>query len=254
MTISTSDWRKFIGRLSKVSSRAASDLKAWVNRRGGLANIERQQLIDYAYALATKYGEASSALAAAWYDAMAEASGLILPEAEVAATVSFSEAALTVDGVLDVSANLDMLAGAVERLAKLPGMDTTLKNAIRDGAEVAWIPSGDTCAFCITLASRGWEKASPSMLKQGHAQHVHSNCDCMYSVRFVPDTYVGGYDPAEYLRMYEEAEGRTSRQKINALRRRFYAENREEIRAQQNSAYAQRRELESSAAEEVDVT
>lgn len=27
-----------------------------------------------------------------------------------------------------------------------------LKNALRDGAEFAWVSNGDTCAFCMTLA------------------------------------------------------------------------------------------------------
>ena len=53
--------------------------------------------------------------------------------------------------------------------------------------------------------------------------------------------------------MYYGAEGRTPRERINAMRREFYAENRAEIREQQNSAYEKRVELNSSAAEEADV-
>ena len=37
------------------------------------------------------------------------------------------------------------------------------------------------------------------------------------------------------------------------MRREFYAENKEEINAQKRSAYEKRQELNSSAAEEVDV-
>lgn len=48
----------------------------------------------------------------------------------------------------------------VSRLVKRAGADTTLKNAQRDGAEFAWVPHGDSCAFCLTLASRGWQRAS----------------------------------------------------------------------------------------------
>lgn len=253
MTISSRDWTAFVDRLGRVSQRAAMELRRWVNAQGGYLNIDRSALIDYAYALATKYGEATSALAAAWYDALAEASGKYLPAAEAAATASYGEVAKTVNGVLKQSQNEELLAGAVERLVKMPGVDTTLRNAVRDGAEVAWVPHGDTCAFCIALASRGWQRAGRNTLKNGHAEHIHANCDCTYAVRFDDATEVTGYDPDRYRELYDDAHGRSSQAKINALRREFYAENRERIRAQQNSAYEKRVELNSSAAEESDV-
>lgn len=254
MTITSRDWLAFVGRLSRVSERAARDLRTWVNAQGGLLNIERQVLIDYAYALATKYGEATGALAAAWYDAIAEASGRYLPAAEISATATYAETAKAVNGVLKYSQNEELLTGALQRLVKMPGVDTTLRNAIRDGAEVAWIPHGDTCAFCIALASRGWQSASPRLIKRGHAEHVHAHCDCTYAVRYDSSAEVAGYDPDRYREIYDAAEGNSSQAKINAMRREFYAQNREEIRAQQNSAYAKRIELNSSAAEETDVS
>lgn len=253
MTITAKDWTRFVDRLSEISRRAAADLRTWVNAQGGLIGIDRDALIRYAYALAVKYGEGTGALAAAWYDAVAEASGKFLPAAEPAAVAAYEDVAKAVNGVLDASVNENMLAGAMERLAKLPGVDTTLKNALRDGAEVAWVPHGDTCAFCIALASGGWVRASRRLISSGHAAHVHANCDCTYAVRFSESTELAGYDPEAYKAVYNSAPGRSSQDKINAMRREFYAENREEIRAQQNSAYAQRRELESSAAEEADV-
>ena len=132
--------------------------------------------------------------------------------------------------------------GAVGRLVKRAGADTTLKNAIRDGAEFAWVPSGDTCAFCITLASRGWRRASEKALKGGHAEHIHSNCDCTYAVRFDGKSGVKGYDPEKYLATYEGAEGDTPKEKINALRRENYAAHKEEINARKRAAYAERKE------------
>ena len=253
MTISTRDWLTFVNRLSSLSTRAALELRRWVNAQGGLLKIERQILIDYVFALATKYGEGSSALAAAWYDAVADASGKILLPAEPAPTATYAETASAVNGVLKQSQNEEVLGGALERLVKMPGVDTTLHNAIRDGAEVAWIPSGDTCAFCIALASRGWQTASRKLVKNGHAEHVHANCDCTYQVRYDDNFRVAGYDPARYRAMYDAADGRSSQDKINAMRRDFYAENREEINAQKRSAYAKRIALNSSRAEEAEV-
>lgn len=273
MTISTRDWMTFVNRLSSLSTRAALELRRWVNAQGGLLNIERQTLIDYVFGLATKYGEGSSALAAAWYDAVAEASGQILPPAEPAPTVTYAETAKAVNGVLKQSQNEEILDGALERLVKMPGVDTTLHNAIRDGAEVAWIPSGDTCAFCLALAGNGWQPASRKTIRKGHAEHIHANCDCTYAVRFDAATDVAGYDDGRaYKELYKDApldkwntpDGKppagnhTDRdplyqQRINAMRREFYAENREEINAQKRSAYAKRMELNSSRAEEAEV-
>ena len=123
MTISLRDWLRFTENLSRISNRAALELRRWVNAQGGYENIERQTLIDFVHALATKYGEGTSALAASWYDAIAEASGRFAA-AEPAATATYAEAARTVNGVLKQSQNEEMLAGAMERLVKMPGADT----------------------------------------------------------------------------------------------------------------------------------
>lgn len=273
MTISLRDWLRFTENLSRISNRAALELRRWVNAQGGYANIERQTLIDFVHALATKYGEGTSALAAAWYDAVAEASGKYLTSAEAAATATYAETAKAVNGVLKISRNEELLAGAMERLVKMPGADTVLNNAIRDGAEVAWIPHGDTCAFCLALASRGWEKASRKTVQNGHAEHIHANCDCTYAVRFDENTDVEGYnDGAAYKEMYKNAPldhwntpdgkppvGNTTdkdplyQQRINAMRRVNYERHRTEIRAQQDKAYELRVELNRSAAEEKNV-
>ena len=161
--------------------------------------------------------------------------------------------AKAVNGTLKQTQQPEAVSSAVGRLVKLAGVDTTMQNALRDGAEWAWIPSGDTCAFCLALSSRGWQRASKAALKNGHAEHVHANCDCTYAVRFDSSTQVAGYDPTRYRQLYEAAPGGSPDAKINALRREFYAENRDKINAQKRSAYARRRALNSSAAEELDV-
>ena len=52
-----------------------------------------------------------------------------------------------------------------------------------------------------------------------------------------------GYDPDKYLEMYENAEGNSSKDKINALRREKYQQNKDKINAQKRAAYAKRRLL-----------
>lgn len=262
MTISEESWLKYIEKLRKVNKTAADLMRKFINTHKdaeGLWNTPeiRTEIINYAYGLSGKYGEAAAELACEMYDGMGALSGMTLPAAVPAETATYSETAKTVNGVLKISQNEEMLSGAIERLVKLAAVDTVMQNALRDGAEWAWVPHGDTCAFCIALASRGWQQASKKAIKNGHAEHIHANCDCTYAVRFDSRTEVEGYDPDKYKRMYYDApldgQKATGKNRINAMRREFYADNKEAINAQKRSAYAKRQELNSSKAEEADV-
>ena len=231
MQITTRTWNNYIARLSRLNEAAGQKMREYI-RLHGTENTE--QLISYAYAVITRYGEGSAELACQMYDALAEAEGVLLPAAEPAATASYGEVARMVHATKDQ--NPENLPSGVSRLVKRAGADTTLHNAVRDGAQWAWVPHGDTCPFCITLASNGWQKASQKLLKGGHAEHIHANCDCEFAVRFRSDTTVAGYDPDKYYRQYREAGG-----DINKMRRIDYAANRERINAQKRAAYAARK-------------
>lgn len=238
MRISTKDWKNYIEKLSKLNNTAGEKMSDYVARHG----FNDPNIIDYAYGLVTKYGEGSASLSAMMYDAIAEMEGKILPSAEVAETPEYGEVAKAINGVKKHSQNPNSYGNVVNRLVKRTGADTMLKNADRDGAEFAWVPSGDTCAFCIALASRGWQHISKKSLKNGHAEHIHANCDCNYTVRFDGKSTVEGYDPDEYLEIYENAEGSTPDEKINSIRAKYRAENREKINAQKRAAYAERKQ------------
>lgn len=253
MTISRKSWSTYVAALRRVNDKATESLLSYIRQIGGIPESyeDMQELISVAYGIAQKYGEAAAALAAEMYDALALATGALVDPAVPAAPATMSEVAKAVVGTAKTG-NEEIVASAAGRLVKMAGVDTTMQNALRDGAEWAWIPVGDTCAFCITLASRGWQRASKKAIRNGHAEHIHANCDCTYAIRF-DDSEVEGYDPQEYADMYYDAEGRTPEQRINAMRREAYAENREKINAQKRAAYEKRKERESSAAEEIDL-
>lgn len=239
MTISETVWSRYIAALRKVNDTAADKVLKYMQTHD--IYVDRQAFLDYCYGIATQYGEGAAALSCQMYDALAELSGETLIAAEPAATATWNEVAKAVQGTMKTG-NAETIAGSVGRLVKMAGVDTTQKNAIRDGAEWAWIPQGETCAFCITLASRGWQRASRKALKGGHAEHIHANCDCTYAIRFSRDTNVAGYDPDRYLDMYNATRG-TPEEKINAMRRAFYAENKA----------GGLLDLDSSIAEEIDI-
>jgi len=225
MTISSTAWTAFLARLRKVNDAATDKMLKYIERYGMPQTQEQiNAAIDYAFGLATKYGEAAAELACQMYDATALASGVMLPASEPAATATMHEVAKAIQGTVKTG-NANIVASAVGRWVKMGGVDTTMQNAIRDGAEWAWIPHGETCAFCITLASRGWQRASKKALRGGHAEHIHANCDCTYSIRFDSRTSVAGYDPDKYRAMYNSTSG-SPEDKINAMRRAAYAENK----------------------------
>lgn len=257
--ITRQEWNNYIALLRRLDDRASAEMLAFITPikaqyDAGLINSKdfRQALIEYAHALATKYGEGAGEAACEMYEATAALQGVTVPPAVPAQTATIEETAKAVNGTLKTG-NPDVVAQSVGRLVKMAGVDTMMQNALRDGAEWAWIPSGDTCAFCIMLASNGWQRASKKALKNGHAEHIHANCDCTYAVRFNDGLEYEGYDPDKYLDMYYDADGNTPEERLNAMRRKFYAGNKETINEQKRSAYAKRIERNSSAAEEFNV-
>lgn len=230
MQITAKTWNEYITRLSRLNQKAGQLMRQYIDTHG---TGDADALITYAAALVTKYGEGSAELACQMYDALAEAANAGVPAAEPAVPAAYGEVARMVNATKNQ--NPANLPNGVSRLVKRAGADTTLKNAVRDGAEWAWVPHGDTCPFCITLASNGWQKASSKVLKGGHAEHIHANCDCEFAIRFDHNTTVAGYDPDKYLAQYNAAGG-----DINKMRRVNYAANKERINAKKRAAYAAR--------------
>jgi len=231
MTISRKSWENYITTLRDINEEAAVKLVQYLNTHDVFSGTidaitlnkeELKPFIDYAYAIVNRYGEASASLAAEMYDLTAELEGVFLPPAELAPLAEYGDVAKAINGTIKTSSNYEEIAGAATRWVKMAASDTTLHNAQRDGAQFAWVPFGDTCPFCIMLASRGWQYMSKKALKGGHAEHIHSNCDCQYTIRHDSRMTVAGYDPDKYLSMYRNAEGSTPQERINSMRREQY--------------------------------
>ena len=266
MIIGLEDWLRYLNKMRAINDRAAEEMRVFLEKN--LSKLSSQELIDYAYIVAQKYSEGSAALAAQMYDAIADVSGVAVDAAEMAALPTYGDVAKTVNGIRKYSDDIELLSSGIARLVKMSAVDTTMQNALRDGAQWAWIPHGDTCAYCIALASQGWQPASKEAIKNGHAEHIHANCDCTYAVRFDSKTEVAGYDWREYKEMYKDGAKQgyenkkmshpeskyASTKNINGMRRMFYQENKDRINEQKRAAYAKRKELQSDKATEVNVT
>ena len=200
MFISTQDWKNYIDKLSRLNEEAADKMVKYIQTYGF---GDREAIIRYANALVLQYGNASGSLAASMYDAIAEMSGKFYEPADPAEPPKYGEVAKTVNGAMKQSENPNVLGSAVGRMVKQQSADTMLQNAARDtrkygkkkntGIQFAWVPMGDTCPFCLVLASRGWQNQTVG--GETHAEHIHANCDCNYAVRFDTRSGIEGYDP-----------------------------------------------------------
>ena len=236
--ISRAAWHKYISTLAAIDKKAATEMQAWIDKNG-LQNNDA--LIQRAYAIATKYGEASAALSANTYDQMAGMMDADIKDALPAETATMEEIAKGV--MYGKYHSPSQIPGIVGRHARQAGADTMMQNAKRDDAEWAWVPEGDTCAFCITLASNGWQKASRTVLNGNHADHIHPNCDCTFAIAFKEKDkrqYDYIYDPKKYRDMYYGADGDTPNERMNYIRRQIYDRNKDEINAQKRDAYQAR--------------
>lgn len=254
--ITKKQWNNYIGILRKINDKASNEVLLWMKYNGGdgllntaIRDSNGNNLIDISYMVAQKYGNASASVAVEMCQAMAELSEMITP-AELAELPTYSEVAKTVNGVLKTSQNREEISSAVGRLVKKTGMQTTLKMAKTYKAQFAWIPSGETCPYCMMLASRGWEYGGN--INMVGELHLHANCDCNYAVRY-DNTEVEGYDPDKLYDEWHDAyvdAGKNTTDALNLMRREDYAKNKKIISKQKASAEKKREELNSSMAEE----
>lgn len=236
MQITQAAWNDYISKLSRINQEAAKAMKRWLDLNG---YGDFEAMTHYAHAIVKRYGSAAATLACEMYDATAAAQGVAIASALPAETAAIGQVKHFIGEAFAKSASL--IAPEVSKMVKQAGADTMLHNAARDGAEWAWVPhGGETCAWCIVLASKGWQRASPSMLHD-HAEHIHANCKCEFAVRFDGRSGVSGYRPRDYDDLYR-ASGGFGGDRINALRRALYEENKEQINAQKRKAYAERME------------
>ena len=220
--LNESNFMAYVRKMHQLNELAAQEMQSYIDSFG-FDNMS--YLVMKAHQIATKYGEGTSSLATLLYDYLAEHQGAKVPPAAPAPTATMDETWGAVQGALNESEK--KVPDAVSRLVKQAGADTIQQNAARDHAEMAFVPVGQTCAFCMMLASRGWEYVGRNV--KSHAAHIHANCDCQYIVRFNSDEGVEGYDPNKYKRIYYDADpGGSSKDKLNAMRRNLYAEQKDD--------------------------
>lgn len=156
--------------------------------------------------------DAAARIAAAFYEGMsvyqtgqeydAETISGHIPEATERATRGIFEKA--VQG--DVKGMTDQLLGRLDYEVKKAAGETVMGNTERDKRDVRYarVPGGgETCDFCIMLASRGFVYKSAA--SAGELNHYHAHCRCRIVPGFEGAT-VEGYDPDFYAGLYGDPE------------------------------------------------
>lgn len=174
----------------------------------------RDSLLAFVPAITEKYGNVSALVAADWYDDIRPVTGLAggafraplaapVPASAVASTVRFGARHLW---SLAPAVALSVVSIAVTEYVLRPGRDTIAQATQQDPSNPRWarVPSGkETCAFCLTMASRGFVYTSEHAAGRGNK--YHGRCDCVPTPEWSDSPRIDGYDPEGMYQMYLEA-------------------------------------------------
>lgn len=178
--------------------------------------ITYDELIAEAVRIAEKYSYLGCELGAQWYDLCSQLAGLDvepadLPGVDVDALTRRATAAA--DGAGDTSTIIgqsfnSFLQNAIQDSIRTTGNANLWRDYERGTAGGRWarVPVGDTCAWCLMLASQGaWYVSEESALGK-EAGHYHSDCNCVAVYHADPDSIAGYRQLQDYKQMYYAAE------------------------------------------------
>ena len=168
-----------------------------------------EEMIDAASTVAMKFSRLGCELGAQWYDLCAELAG-IDAEPAVYDDADFDGIRKHAKNKLDANQNAEpksvfnsFLQDMINESIRTTGNNNLWRDYERGIAGGRWarVPVGDTCAWCLMLASQGaWYLSEKSALGE-HAGHYHNDCNCV-AVYHADPIDISGYDSK--LRKYKE--------------------------------------------------
>lgn len=173
------------------------------------------ELIDAATAVAAKFNYLGYELGAQWYDLCSELAGIDaepaeLPEMDVEAIKGRANAAVsnapdssTVGQVFNY-----FLQNEIQKSIRMTGDANLWRDYERGLAGGRWarVPVGDTCAWCLMLASNGAWYLSEETAIGANPGHYHDGCNCIAVYHADADSIQGYKALEQYKSMYYEAD------------------------------------------------
>ena len=177
--------------------------------------MTRDEVVELATRIAQKYSYLGCELGAQWYDLCSELAGLevdpaYLPEVDVGELEGRAQAAFGRSQGSSLIGEVFnyYLQNQIERSIRMTGDANLWRDYERGTAGGRWarVPVGDTCAWCLMLASQGAWYLSEETAKGIDPGHYHDGCDCVAVYHADPDSIAGYTKLAKYKGMYYDAE------------------------------------------------
>ena len=224
------DIYKFSRTLQHISQEARSEFQKLLSEVDFSDwSIAANQLRTLIQGIVSRYGLASAEIGAQWYEycrKMNFDSRYTAIVGEVSRYSVSSDVNAEIDKLFNGEVNeaelVSLLSGAVVDQVQKQARDTILSNlnaeyldAIARGDKsfaskcgYARVTTGDSCAFCIMLASRGFVYASErTATKSKRGDKYHNHCHCV-AVPFAKADSINGYEKTLYKhkQMYHDAD------------------------------------------------
>lgn len=173
------------------------------------------EVVELATQVAARYQELASELGAQWYDLCTRLANIEAEAAELReidsesirqrarAAVETAPTNKTVDAVFNY-----FLHNEIQNSIRATGSANLNRDYERGLVSGKWarVPVGDTCAWCLMLASQGaWYLTKESALGN-NGGHYHDGCDCVAVYHADADNIPNYENLLRYKRMYYDAE------------------------------------------------
>lgn len=213
-----------------------------------------EEVIDAAATVAAKYSYLGCELGAQWYDLCSELAGVDaepaeLPDVDDETIKGRTRNAFEKSQQPTVQAIFnDFIQNVINDSIRTTGSANLWRDYERGIAGGRWcrVPVGDTCAWCMMLASQGaWYLSEESALGAS-PDHYHEGCDCKAVYHADAESIQGYSDLVKYKTMYYDAD---NDRRANASGREKYPE---ELSDRVNAAKARHELLEEKKQLEAD--
>lgn len=218
-------------------------------------DLTKDELIQIASAIGEKYGLLASELGAQWYDLCTQLAGVNAEPAELSTmdsesiAASANAAATRAESGIIAEAFGSYLQNVINESIRMTGDANLWRDYERGLAGGRWcrVPVGETCAWCLMLASQGaWYVSRESALGET-ADHYHRDCNCIAVYHADADSIKGYTELERYKRIYYEAENAND---ANATGRDPYPEELAERVQRAKARHDAREDARQQAAEE----